>query len=74
MAKYLILKHYRGGPAPVVDFPSADQWTPDEWDAHMQFMRDFGARMEETGEFVDTQALAYVEQGRANGKVVITLD
>jgi hypothetical protein len=58
MAKYLLLKHYRGGPAPVVDYPSADRWTPDEWDAHMQFMRDFGARLEETGELVDAQALA----------------
>lgn len=35
-----------------------DQWTPDEVDAHVQFMRDFAARLEETGEFVDTQALA----------------
>ena len=30
----------------------------DEVDAHVQFMRDFAARLEETGEFVDTQALA----------------
>jgi hypothetical protein len=58
MAKYLLLKHYRGGPAPVVDFAPADQWTPGEWDAHLQFMRDFGTRLEETGEFVDAQALA----------------
>jgi hypothetical protein len=57
MAKYLLLKHYRGGPAQVADFAPADQWTPEEWDAHMQFMRDFAARLEETGEFVDTQAL-----------------
>ena len=35
-----------------------DQWTPDEVDAHVQFMRDFAARLEETGEFVDTQALS----------------
>jgi hypothetical protein len=35
-----------------------DQWTPDEVDAHVQFMRDFAARLEEAGEFVDTQALA----------------
>ena len=67
MAKYLILKHYRGGPAPTVDFPPADQWTPDEWDAHLQFMRDFLARLEESGEFVDEQALmpdgAFVRYG-----------
>ena len=35
-----------------------DQWTPEEVDAHVQFMRDFQARLEATGEFVDTQALA----------------
>ena len=58
MAKYLLLKHYRGGPAPAVDWAPMDQWTPDEVDAHMRFMRDFAARLEETGEFVDTQALA----------------
>jgi len=30
MAKYLLLKHYRGGPAPAVDWAPMDQWTPDE--------------------------------------------
>lgn len=50
--------HYRGGPAPAVDWAPMDQWTPDEVDAHVQFMRNFAARLEETGEFVDTQALA----------------
>jgi hypothetical protein len=59
MAKYLLLKHYRGGPAPVVDVAPMDQWTPDEVDAHLQFMRDFATRLEETGEFVDAQALTY---------------
>jgi len=56
--KYLLLKHYRGGPAPAVDWVPMDQWTPEELDAHVQFMRDFAARLEETGEFVDGQALA----------------
>ena len=56
--KYLLLKHYRGGPAPAVDFAPMDQWTPEEVDAHVQFMRDFAARLEESGEFVDMQALA----------------
>jgi hypothetical protein len=58
MAKHLLLKHYRGGPAPVAPWPPMDQWTPDEVEAHMQFMRDFAARLEETGELVDGQALA----------------
>ncbi len=35
-----------------------DQWTPDEVEAHIQFMRDFAARLEGTGEFVDAQALS----------------
>ena len=56
--KYLLLKHYRGGPAPAVDQVPMDHWTPEEVDAHMQFMHDFAARLEETGEFVDGQALA----------------
>ena len=56
--KYLLLKHYRGGPAPAGDWVPMDQWTPEEVGAHIQFMRDFAARLEETGEFVDAQALA----------------
>ena len=67
MAKYLLLKHYRGGPALAVDHESIDQWTPDEVDAHMQFMRDWAARLEETGEYVDTLVLlpdgAFVRYG-----------
>ncbi|MEV0460021.1 YciI family protein [Catellatospora methionotrophica] len=58
MAKYLLLKHYRGGPERAVDYATMDQWTPEEVDAHMAFMRAFAARLQESGEFVDTQALA----------------
>ena len=57
MAKYLLLKHYRGAPAPANDIPM-DQWTAAEVDAHIQFMSDFAARLESTGEFIDGQALA----------------
>src|ERR671931_96150 len=57
MAKYLLLKHYRGAPAPVNDVPM-DQWTPDEVEAHIRFMSDFAARLERTGEFIDGQALS----------------
>ncbi|WP_019813155.1 YciI family protein [Saccharomonospora saliphila] len=56
--KYLLLKHYRGGPDPAVDWVPMDRWTPEEVDAHMRYMRDFAARLEATGEFVDSQALA----------------
>ncbi|GAA5151662.1 YciI family protein [Amycolatopsis dongchuanensis] len=57
MAKYLLLKHYRGAPTPENDVPM-DQWTPEEISAHVQYMRDFAAKLEGTGEFVDAQALA----------------
>jgi hypothetical protein len=57
VAKYLLLKHYRGAPASVNDVPM-DQWTPEEISAHVQYMHDFAARLEGTGEFVDSQALA----------------
>ncbi len=35
-----------------------DQWTPEEVAAHIQYMHDFAARLEGTGEFVDGQALS----------------
>ena len=57
MAKYLLLKHYRGAPSAVNDVPM-DQWAPEEAEAHFQFMRDFADRLEQSGELVDAQALA----------------
>jgi hypothetical protein len=57
MAKYLLLKHYRGAPAPENNIPM-DQWTPDEFDAHVKFMHDFAARLQETGEFVNAEAVS----------------
>jgi len=57
MAKYLLLKHYRGAPAPSNDVPMGE-WTTDEVTAHIQYMNDFAARLQENGELVDAQALA----------------
>ena len=57
MAKYLLLKHYRGAPASVNDVPM-DRWTPEEISAHVQYMRDFAARLRSSGEFVEEWALA----------------
>ena len=57
MTKYLMLKHYRGAPEPENNV-RMDQWTPDEIQAHVQYMRDFADRLEGTGEFVDAQALS----------------
>ena len=57
MAKYLLLKHYRGAPDAVNNVPM-DQWTPQEVEDHVRYMGDFAARLESTGEYVDGQALS----------------
>ena len=57
MAKYLLLKHYRGAPPAVNDVPM-DRWTPEEFEAHVRYMRDFAARLQESGELVSEQALS----------------
>lgn len=57
MAKYLLLKHYRGAKTAVHDVPM-DQWTPAEVDAHIRYMSEFAERLEATGEYVDGQALS----------------
>src|SRR3984893_18894118 len=57
MAKYLLLKHYRGAPAAVNNVPM-DQWKPDEVEAHIKFMNDFAGRLERTGEVVEGQAVS----------------
>ena len=57
MAKYLLLKHYRGAPAAVNNVPM-DQWAPEEVDAHIKFMQDFGTRLEGTGELVGLTRLS----------------
>ncbi|MEU7783711.1 MULTISPECIES: YciI family protein [unclassified Amycolatopsis] len=57
MAKYLLLKHYRGAPAAVNDVPM-DRWTPEEITAHIRYMDEFAVKLRETGEFVSEQGLA----------------
>ena len=57
MGKYLLLKHYRGAPD-AVNGVSMDQWSPEEFEAHVGFMNDFANRLEDNGEFVDGQALS----------------
>lgn len=56
MAKYLFLKHYRGAPEAVNDVPM-NEWTQQEVEAHLRYMEDFAAKLQESGEFVDSQAL-----------------
>src|SRR5918995_4683910 len=56
-AKYLLLKHYRGGPEPHRPVPPMDQWAPKDVEAHMAFLRHVRELLEENGEYVDGQAL-----------------
>jgi hypothetical protein len=57
MPKYLLLKHYRGGPEPHHPFPPMDQWAPEDVEAHMTFLHNVRDMLEESGEYVDGQAL-----------------
>jgi hypothetical protein len=59
MAKYLLLKHYRGGPKPMPTCEVLmDEWTPQEINDHVAFMGHVADTLRERGEFVDAQALA----------------
>ena len=57
MPKYLILKHYRGGPEPHHAFPPMDQWAPEAVEAHIAFQHHVIDVLRENGEYVDAQAL-----------------
>ena len=67
MPKYLILKHYAGGPDWHHDFVPMSEWTADEIRDHIAFQRQVADMLRERGEFVDAQALspdgAYVRFG-----------
>ena len=70
MPKYLLLKHYSGGPAAHECFNGMSEWNADELNAHIEFQRETCRMLQETGEFVDAQALApegtYVRYGGPN--------
>jgi hypothetical protein len=55
--KYLLLKHYRGAP-PALNNVSGDDWTPAEWDVHIQYMHDMEQRLIASGELVSSEGLA----------------
>jgi hypothetical protein len=59
MAKYLLLKHYRGGPKrmPNCEVPMED-WTPQEISDHMAFMGHVADVLGQRGEYVDGQGLS----------------
>ncbi|MCE9622859.1 MAG: YciI family protein [Actinomycetia bacterium] len=76
MPKYLLLKHYRGGPPQHRPSPPMDQWAPEDVDAHMTFLHEVARILRETGEFVDAQALTptqtWVRYGGPGAAPVIT--
>ena len=53
-----------------------DEWTPEEFDAHMAFQHDIARVLQENGEFVDAQALtqdgAWVRYGGPDAAPVVT--
>jgi hypothetical protein len=57
MPKYLLLKHYRGGPEMHIPAPPMDQWDPQDVEAHIAFQRHVSDLLARNGEFVDAQAL-----------------
>lgn len=76
MPKYLLLKHYRGGPEHFRPIPPMDQWAPEDVDAHMKFLHEVSRILEESGEFVDARALTptqtWVRYGGPDAAPVIT--
>ena len=77
MPKYLLLKHYTGGPERHPGFAPMSEWTEDEITAHMAFQRHVAELLRERGEFVDVRALSpegtYVRYG-GPGMAPVTTD
>lgn len=55
MPKYLMFKHYRGPRVPEI---APEQWSPEDWQAHMAYMEGFAERLRGSGEFVTSIALS----------------
>jgi hypothetical protein len=76
MPKYLLLKHYRGGPESHRSMPPMDEWAPEDVEAHITFQRHVIAMLEESGEYVEAQALTpartYVRYGGPDAAPVST--
>jgi hypothetical protein len=59
--KYMLLMQFS---EKGTDFPSIDQWSPAEVQAHIGFMGELNERLVEAGELVDAQGLAGAETAR----------
>lgn len=60
MAKYLLLKHY----APIEGVPPINQWEPDDFTAHIEFMHQINDELAGTGELVEAQGLTGPDQAK----------
>src|SRR3954452_23098396 len=76
MPRYLLLKHYSGGPEAHHPFPPMDQWAPEDVEAHFAFLKHVGELLEKNGELVDvhalTQAQTWVRYGGPDAAPVTT--
>ena len=62
MTKYLLLTKYGS----TDEMPSMDEWSPEDINAHIDFLQAINKNLIERGELVDGQALA----GRESAKIV----
>src|ERR1700752_1182284 len=67
MPKYLLLKHYRGGPEPHRRVPPMDQWAPEDVEAHVAFQHHVTELLQERGEDVDVRAVTPAQTGWREG-------
>jgi hypothetical protein len=65
MPKYLLLKHYTGGPERHPNFAPMSDWTEDEITAHMAFQRHVRELLRERSEFVDAGHVQRQEDRRS---------
>lgn len=76
MPKFLLLKHYRGGPEPMPSCVPMSEWTADEISAHVAFQYEVGRLLSDRGELVDAQGLspegAYVRYGGPDAAPVVS--
>ncbi len=76
MPKYLLLKHYSGGPEWHPNFAPMSEWTEDEIATHMAFQHHVIELLQAEGELVDVQALSaegsYVRYGGPGAAPVAT--
>ena len=67
MPKFLLLKHYNGGPTPLPGCVLMSEWSPEEITAHIAFQREVGRVLTASGEFVSAEGLSpagsYVRYG-----------